>query len=392
MPRNLRHYLPYLRKVRRRKEFESLFLFVTSRCNSLCRTCFYWDNLNKNEDLTFEQIATLSRTAPHFRKLWISGGEPFMRDELAEIITLFRRNNGIVNVNLPTNGLLPGKIDRMIGQVLGENPDLTIDLNFSIDGLANTHDTIRGVPNNFQKTLQTIERMTKYRGVRRLRRNVVTVITRENYEELFRLGLHLLQDAEVDGQYFEVIRGTPMDLSLKRLSAAELKAIHAQLFPVHEAYAERLFAELTPAARWFARMVYLGNLRLHFEVQEQCLEQPRRWPMPCTAGVTSLVVDHNGEFRSCELRPAIGHLNNFDFNVTAALQSAEMQDEVKAIPQANCWCTHSCFLQDSMKFAPAVLLFKIPWSYFKHRLHRWHRASVRDLAQFHEPLDAVPAA
>ncbi|HEY4682016.1 MAG TPA: radical SAM protein [Candidatus Acidoferrales bacterium] len=392
MPRSLRHYLPYVRKIWRKKEFESLFLFVTSRCNSLCRTCFYWDNLNKNEDLTFEQMERLSRTAPRFRKLWISGGEPFMRDELAEIITLFCRNNSIVNVNLPTNGLLPDKIDAVMDQVLRENPDLTVDLNFSIDGLANTHDTIRGVPNNFQKTLRTIERMAKYRQVRRLRRNVVTVITRENYEELFRLGLYLLGNAEVDGEYFEVIRGTPMDPSLKRLSAAELKAIHLRLFAIHEAYAERLFADLTPTARWFARMVYLGNLRFHFQVQEQNLERGHRWPMACTAGVTSLVVDHNGEFRSCELRPAIGHLKNFDFNVTAALGSAEMQAEVKAIPEANCWCTHSCFIQDSMKFAPSVLFFKIPWSYFKHRLGRWHRTPVEELAKFYEPLDVAPAA
>ncbi len=392
MPRSLRHYLPYVRKIWRKKEFESLFLFVTSRCNSLCRTCFYWDNLNKNEDLTFDQIETLSRTAPPFRKLWISGGEPFLRDELAEIITLFRRNNRIASVNLPTNGLLPDKIDRVIGQVLGDNPDLTLDLNFSIDGLANTHDTIRGVPNNFQKTLQTMDRMAKYHNVRRLRRNVVTVITRENYEELFRLGMHLLSNTEVDGQYFEVIRGTPMDPGLKALSASALKALHAKLMLVHEAYAAHLFADLTPTARWFARMVYLGNLRLHFEVQEQCLERPHRWPMPCTAGVTSLVVDHNGEFRSCELRPAIGNLMKFDFNVTTALRSPQMLAEVKAIPEANCWCTHSCFLQDSMKFAPSVLLFKVPWSYFKQRWHHWHRTSIQELTKFYEPLDVAPAA
>ena len=34
-------------------------------------------------------------------------------------------------------------------------PDLSIDLNFSLDGLADTHDVIRGVPGNFQRTLET---------------------------------------------------------------------------------------------------------------------------------------------------------------------------------------------------------------------------------------------
>jgi len=121
-------------------------LFVTSRCNSLCRTCFYWDNLNKNQDLSFEQIGTISRTAPQFAKLWLSGGEPFLRQELDEIICLFYRQNQIRHLNLPTNGLLADKVHAVIARVLRDCPELTIDLNFSMDGLANTHDTIRGVP------------------------------------------------------------------------------------------------------------------------------------------------------------------------------------------------------------------------------------------------------
>jgi len=37
-----------------------------------------------------------------------------------------------------------------------------------------------------------------------------------------------------------------------------------------------------------------------------------------------------------------------------------MRREVGAIPGANCWCTHSCFIQDSSKFSAKVQLWKIP--------------------------------
>ena len=375
----------YLKRLFPRKEFESLFLFVTSRCNSLCRTCFYWDNLNKNQDLTFEQIETISRTAPRFAKLWLSGGEPFLRPELSEIICLFYRNNGIRHLNLPTNGLLPEKVHAVVTRVLRDCPELTVDLNFSLDGLANTHDTIRGVPNNFQRTLKTIERMSEFKSVRRLRRNVVTVITRENYEELVRLGAHLFQNAEVMGQYFEIIRGNPMDPGLRQLTLDQVRELHRQLMPLHEAYAERLFGHLAPAARFFARMYYVGTLKLHFQIHEECFTRPHRWPMPCTAGVTSAVIDHNGEFRACELRPAIGRLQDFQFDLGAALRSPAMQKEVQAIPEANCWCTHSCFISDSMKFAPRVLLFHVPWSYLKHRLSRTRQLSLDEIRRFHAP-------
>src|SRR5438067_1202540 len=174
-------YLEYARGVFRPLRLESVFLFVTSTCNSLCRTCFYWDELNSGRDLTFEQIERISITAPKFHKLWISGGEPFLRKELAEIIELFYANNGVRHINLPTNGLLPQKVETVIDQVLARCPELAVDLNFSLDGLANTHDAIRGVPNNFQKTLATIELAAqKWKGIRRLRRKVVTCINSEN--------------------------------------------------------------------------------------------------------------------------------------------------------------------------------------------------------------------
>ncbi len=380
-------YKGYLRKIYRAPEFESLFLFVTSRCNSVCRTCFYWDNLNKNQDLTFEQIETLSRTAPRFRKLWLSGGEPFLRAELADVITLFARNNGVLFVNLPTNGLLPRQMDQVIGQVLRDNPDLTIDLNFSLDGLANTHDTIRGVPRNFERTLEAIAMMERnYRGVKRLRRNVVSVITTENYRELVELGVKLLGDGALDAHYFEIIRGNPMDPALKRIPREALRALHRRLFFIHERYADKLFADYPRAARWIARMYYLGAVKFHFEVHEQCHYEPHRWPMRCTAGLTSVVIDHNGEFRACEMRGALGRAQDFDCNLTQMLGSPHMKAEVEAIPKANCWCTHSCFIHDSMKFSPRVLLFSLPWRYLKSRLSRLPSTPVEELEKFRVPL------
>jgi len=376
-------YFSIIRDRVRRREFNSLFLFVTSRCNSLCRTCFYFDNLNRKDDLTVGQIERISATAPPFRKLWLSGGEPFLRDELAEIVAMFVRRNGVRNINLPTNGLLPEKIFRAVDRVLEGCPDAAVDLNFSLDGLANTHDAIRGVPNNFRRTLATMEEAERrYAGVRRLRRNVVTVITRENYQEIVALGLDLMRRGASDGQYFEVIRGQAPDPSLKQLSRAQVAGLHRRLMPIHRHYADKLFAHLPAGVRHVARMYYLGNLRLHFDLHERCLERPERWPMPCTAGETSIVIDHNGRLRACEMRGAIGDLAAFDYDVTRALQSEAMAIEVAAIREANCWCTHSCFIQESSKFQPGVQLFHIPWAWLRQKLDRLPGMDSAELEQF----------
>ena len=356
----MREYFPILRDRFRGPQFNSLFLFVTSRCNSLCRTCFYFDKLNSTDDLTVEQIARISETSPPFRKLWISGGEPFLRAELAEIVATFVSRNGVRNVNLPTNGLLPEKIFPIMDRMLELAPTLSIDLNFSIDGLAETHDRIRGVPQNYVRTLATIrEAARRYRGVRRLRRNVLTVITRENQDEILSLAEQLRAE-EIDGHYFEVVRGAAPDPSLKELTRERVAEIHHAVMPLHRHYAEPLFANLPPVVRGLARLYYLGNLRFHYDLHEQCLEGPREWPMRCTAGETSLVVDHNGKFRACEMRGIVGDLHDYDFDVRRALQGEAMRAEIAAIPGANCWCTHSCFIQESSKFSAKVQLGRIP--------------------------------
>ena len=234
-------YFPILRDRVRPREFNSLFLFVTSRCNARCRTCFYFDKLNSRDDLTFDQIARISETAPPFRKLWISGGEPFLRDELAEIITLFVRRNGVRNVNLPTNGLLPEKMFPAVDRMLEQCPETAIDLNFSLDGLEHTHDSIRGVPRNFERTLAAMQEAgERYGGNPRLRRNVLTVITRENRDEVEALAARLAETTGIDGHYFETIRGQAPDPSLKQLTRESVAALHSRLMPFHRRYAKKL--------------------------------------------------------------------------------------------------------------------------------------------------------
>jgi Fe-coproporphyrin III synthase len=314
----LGEYFPILQERVRPRQFNSLFLFVTSRCNSLCRTCFYFDKLNSKDDLTDEQMERISQTAPPFRKLWLSGGEPFLRDGLARIVSLFVRQNGVRNINLPTNGLLPEKIFPAMDRMLELCPEASIDLNFSLDGLQKTHDSIRGVPDNFVRTLATIRQAAqRYRGIRRLRRNVLTVITRENYGEIVGLGNYLQQQGEIDGHYFEVVRGQAPDPSLKELTRESVANLHGRLMPFHRHYADALFAHLPAGVRHVAKLYYLGNLRFHFDLHEQCLESPREWPMPCTAGETSLVIDHNGKFRACEMRGIVGDLHDYDFRRAA---------------------------------------------------------------------------
>lgn len=353
-----------LRKLVRLKKLEGVFLFITSQCNSNCRTCFYHDKLNSDDDLTFEQIETISKTSPKFDKLWLSGGEPFLRKDLVEIIKLFYDNNNVRVINLPTNGLLRNKIESLTARLLSVCPKLSVHLNFSLDGLGKTHDANRGVPGGFTKTISAMEAMRNtYRDHPRLLINAVSVITPDNYNELYDLGVYLLKKDLVATHVFEVVRGDPKDPETKRITPAQLAELRKRVYPLFEKQADNLFKDFKGAKKAFAKMYFLGFLGFVNGIQDDNFVTPTHWGMSCTAGKTTIVIDHDGSFRSCEIRPPIGNLRDYDYNLSAALYSKAMTEEIRAVgggKRADCWCTHGCWIMSSMKFNPRALLFRIP--------------------------------
>ncbi len=370
-------------KVFRRKKLNEMFLFVTSQCNSKCKTCFYHDELNSHQDMSFEEIKRMSETAPEFGKLWLSGGEPFMRKELVEIIKLFYDNNKVREINLPTNGLLTRRIVEYVGRILKECPELLVLLNFSIDGLGPTHDKIRGVPGNFKKTIRSMELVKeKYGDDPNLVVNVATVLTPEGYDEAFDLGVYLLKKDLIATQFFEVVRGDPLDPETKSLSPGQIKTLRKKIYPLIEEQGNRLFKHFKGAKKALAKKYFMSYIRFIYNLQDKNYLKPHNWKMECTAGKTTIVVDHNGAFRACEMRDAIGNMKDYDFDISKALHGEVMKKEIDAIGgggKANCWCTHACWIVSSIKFSPATMLFRIPWTYYKSQSDRIRDFQLPDI-------------
>ena len=72
-----------------------LVLFVTSRCNMRCDHCFYLDEINDSSrtELSIEQIETLAKELGGLNWVALSGGEPYLRKDLVEIIQAFYKHS-----------------------------------------------------------------------------------------------------------------------------------------------------------------------------------------------------------------------------------------------------------------------------------------------------------
>lgn len=91
------------------RKMQAAYLHVTQRCNLDCVGCYSLnDDRNKSEDLTLEEVNNCIDFLHSLgiKRLTISGGEPFLRDDLPEIIRYAKRVAEIDYVEILSNGTL----------------------------------------------------------------------------------------------------------------------------------------------------------------------------------------------------------------------------------------------------------------------------------------------
>src|SRR5438132_4402827 len=142
---------------RKRQTPPLMIVFINSICNLTCEHCFYWRNLNRRDDLTFEEFRKLSLELGNFETLNLSGGEPFIRSEFAEICSLFIENNGVTQIYVPTNGYFTERTERQLRELLKSRTLHRFVCELSLDGMPEYHNRFRGNPKSFAKAMETYQ-------------------------------------------------------------------------------------------------------------------------------------------------------------------------------------------------------------------------------------------
>jgi radical SAM protein with 4Fe4S-binding SPASM domain len=75
------------------------------------------------------------------------------------------------------------------------------------------------------------------------------------------------------------------------------------------------------------------------------------------------VVDFDGRVRACELRAPIGDLRKNDMNFRVFWESEPRKTEPAKISCDQCWCSHVCFIHDSMRYSLRAMLWEVPKNY-----------------------------
>ena len=139
-----------------------LVLAITYNCNSKCRMCNIW----KMEQMPILDLAEYEKLPDSLHEVNITGGEPFLSQNLIEIIKILIAKNPRMRIIISTNGFATELIKAKMQEILRIKPD--VGLGISLDGLGEVHDQIRGIPGGFQKVLNTVKAL-KLLGVKNMR-------------------------------------------------------------------------------------------------------------------------------------------------------------------------------------------------------------------------------
>lgn len=151
---------------------------VTLNCNSHCVMCDIWKNKINNELLPVDYLKLPSS----LRDINITGGEPFLRNDLPEIIKNIKTACPKSKIIINTNGFLPQTIKSQIKKIILIDPKIGVRL--SLDGWKDTHNKIRNYPNAFELVLNSLK-VLKRAEVKNL--GISFTIMDSNYAELLKI-------------------------------------------------------------------------------------------------------------------------------------------------------------------------------------------------------------
>lgn len=247
---------------------------VTYRCNARCTVCDIWkSDARASEELTAADYAWLP---PSLRSINVSGGEPFLRDDLVDLVAVVRKACPRARVVVSTNGLLPERIERM----MSEMRDVAVRV--SIDAVGEAHDEIRGVEGAYERAMDTVSRL-KSLGVTDL--GLAATASERNPGELLRvkgvadgLGVSFIATAAHSSPIF--FGAHDSDRPRSEETVAEMRTI------MKEELASR-------RPRDWARAYYMRGLI------DYVRGRPRR--LPCGAGVDHFFLDPVGDVYPCNI-------------------------------------------------------------------------------------------
>lgn len=316
---------------------------VTAACQSRCKTCqigemFCQDPSRAKKDLKIDEIEKIFKSMKPVYFFNISGGEPFLRKDLPDIVDLACKYLKPRVVHTPTNAILSERIisdtEKIIKIVSAYDKTVPVTVKPSIDGVGEMHDEIRGVKGNFKKLLETIDGLkaleAKYDNFHLELGTVISNFNIDHLDEIedfvHSLGVESYRNevAECRTEFFNLNDPiTPPAEVYQKLIKDFAKKVEENIGT------KKNLAKMTEAMR----VVYYDIAGKILETHTQVI--------PCYAGVSNVHINYDGGVWPCCVLgydQEMGNLREYDYDFRKLWLSQKAKEVRKYIKNKNCAC------------------------------------------------------
>ncbi len=288
-------------------------IITTYRCQMRCKMCDIWEHpTRKKEEITAKDLEIL----PKFKFANITGGEPFVRRDLEDIIeVMYTKAERIV---ISTSGWHTKQIIKLAERF----PEIGIRV--SIEGLPIMNDYLRGREGGFDRGLRTLMSL-KEMGIKDI--GFGQTVSNKNSHDLLplyelskSLGMEFATASFHNSFYFHRDDNVVTNKD-------EVTANFSELI-------ERLMKENKPKS-WFRAFFNLGLINY-------IRENPRM--LPCEAGSANFFIEPNGDVYPCNgleesyWKESMGNIRECDSfeNLWFGEKAQKVRKKVRTCPK-NCW-------------------------------------------------------
>jgi radical SAM protein with 4Fe4S-binding SPASM domain len=242
-------------------------------------------------------------------------------------------------MDIPTNCLLPEKIESITERILTLCNEANISIDLSIDGVGKTHDFIRGVEGNFDKVNETCRRLRKLKSRHKnlwLKANVTfSYYNQDHIDSILR---HINDEMKIKDIYIYPAWGEPKDSKVKDFSFEKYVDAMRAWGKKRELSNKSLFAKAVFAIRKAVAKEALDVIQKH------------KLNYPCMAIKKVIVINEEGDVYPCPvLKEKLGNLRDYGYDIKKIIYSEKRYDiEKKYKINSDCFCHWDCAIFNSI--------------------------------------------
>lgn len=317
---------------------------LTYKCNSKCLTCNVYQR--KADNLKLAEYEKIFKNI-YQRPVWItiSGGEPFLRNDIVDICKLLYKHSRPKYLNIPTNGILTNKIVSAVKSIAISMPDTKIVVNVSIDGIEGEHNKIRNCE-CYDKAMETYQQLKKltYANLDIGIHTVISTFNVNNFTNIASRILSFMPDSYVT------------EIAEER---EELKNIRTNITPNLISYRSAIdyLIHRIRNRKFRGTTKLIQSFRIEYYKYVKGILANKNKAIPCQAGRLSCQISPDGEVWTCCVKArSLGNLRKNNYKFDKIWFSKKRKNEIAHIKRTKCRCPlANSFYTNSIMHLPTIV-------------------------------------